>query len=507
MNVESNRRDQLASTDRSPTAEDRSPTDTSKPSRRRRVTRRLLAVLLGLSPLICTEIVLRMAGWQPSAPRDPFIGFDHLEPLFVAAPGNSGVMVTNPLKTPEFFCFQSFPRAKPKGEFRIFCLGGSTVQGRPYGSETSLTAWLELSLQAGDERRDYRVVNCGGISYASYRLIPMMEEVLEYEPDLIIVCSGHNEFLEARTYEKLRNVSPVRVRLRRILRHVRAFQLAEQWFGDDEAGPAECLPGEVDALLDYRGGLAVYHRDDVWQSNVQRHYGWNLRSLAAHAKQASIPILFLLPVANLVDCPPFKSESSTDLTPEEARSFDSHWQASMEEGRSPGEQLKSIRAAVAIDPRHAGAQFRLAKAYQTLGRHAEAATCFLEARNQDICPLRMLDPMYELAEELLALESVPYLDLRTVIEAAEQGQLPGDRLMVDHVHPTVYGHQLIASKIHEKLVTIGWVGPPSADLERRRAKAFQQHLSSLGEPYFARGKAKLEGLRLWTQGRANKQRK
>jgi hypothetical protein len=66
---------------------------------------------------------------------------------------------------------------------------------------------------------------------------------------------------------------------------------------------------------------------------------------------------------------------------------------------------------------------------------------------------------------------------------------------------------LIASKIHEKLVTIGWVGPPSADLERRRAKAFQQHLSSLGEPYFARGKAKLEGLRLWTQGRANKQRK
>ena len=47
--------------------------------------------------------------------------------------------------------------------------------------------------------RPWQVVNCGGVSYASYRLTPILEEVLTYQPDLMIVCTGHNEFLEARS--------------------------------------------------------------------------------------------------------------------------------------------------------------------------------------------------------------------------------------------------------------------------------------------------------------------
>jgi lysophospholipase L1-like esterase len=505
MNVDpSQKRDRVSSTDRS--ADGDAVAFPSPQRAKRRIRLRLLAVVLGLSPLIFSEIGLRLAGWQAAARQDPFVGFDGLEPLFVPAEDPKHGMVTNPLKTPGFFSFQSFPLPKPAGEFRIFCLGGSTVQGRPYASETSLTAWLELSLQAGDDRTGYRVINCGGISYASYRLIPLMEEVLSYQPDLIIVCSGHNEFLEARSYERLGNVSRTRVQMRRILRNVRTFQFVEQWIVRDPPHPPESMPGEVDALLDYQGGLAEYHRDDNWQRNVQRHFGWNLDSLTARCRQASVPILFLLPVSNLVDCPPFKSERSSDLTPKQLRSFDSYRKSALNEDRSPVEQLQAMQAAVAIDPRHAAAQFQLGKLYQMLGRHNEAAGCFHEARNQDICPLRMLDSMYDLAEQRLRRESVPYLDLRTVIEDADQGRLPGDHLMVDHVHPTIHGHQLIAVKIHEKLTAIGWIRPPQDDLERRRNMAFQQHLATLGEPYFARGKARLEGLRLWTQGRAKKLR-
>ena len=47
------------------------------------------------------------------------------------------------------------------------------------------------------------MINCGGVSYASYRLGPILDEVLGYEPDLIMLYTGHNEFLEARTYPRL----------------------------------------------------------------------------------------------------------------------------------------------------------------------------------------------------------------------------------------------------------------------------------------------------------------
>ena len=35
----------------------------------------------------------------------------------------------------------------------------------------------------------------GGVSYASYRVAALMEELVRYEPDLFVIYSGHNEFL------------------------------------------------------------------------------------------------------------------------------------------------------------------------------------------------------------------------------------------------------------------------------------------------------------------------
>ena len=63
-------------------------------------------------------------------------------------------------------------------------LGGSTVQGRPFSIETAFSTWLELSLTAADPSRIWQVVNCGGVSYASYRLAPIVDESSCYKPDL-----------------------------------------------------------------------------------------------------------------------------------------------------------------------------------------------------------------------------------------------------------------------------------------------------------------------------------
>ncbi len=64
-------------------------------------------------------------------------------------------------------------------------LGGSTVQGHPFSVETSFTTWLELSLKAADPSRHWRVVNCAGVSYATYREAIVVKELLGYKPDLL----------------------------------------------------------------------------------------------------------------------------------------------------------------------------------------------------------------------------------------------------------------------------------------------------------------------------------
>jgi len=164
-------------------------------SRWRVITFYFAAVAVVLSPLVFVELVLRfLVSPLPIDRTDPYVSFHSLSPLFVL--DSTGERFETAPERLEYFYPQSFPAKKGTKTFRIFCLGGSTVQGRPYAVETSFTTWLKLNIDASRSERAYEVVNCGGVSYASYRLVPVMQELLKYEPDLFIIYSGHNEFLE-----------------------------------------------------------------------------------------------------------------------------------------------------------------------------------------------------------------------------------------------------------------------------------------------------------------------
>ena len=171
------------------------PTLDSPPRRARRWSLRLAAIGLGVLPFLLGELLCIACGWGRTADYDdPFVGFQSVHPLFVL--NDDGDRYEIPPSRYRFFAPDSFPETKSPDEFRVFCLGGSTVQGHPYSLETSFTSFLEIALHEADPARRWRVVNCGGISYASYRLLPILHECLQHDPDLIILCTGHNEFLE-----------------------------------------------------------------------------------------------------------------------------------------------------------------------------------------------------------------------------------------------------------------------------------------------------------------------
>jgi hypothetical protein len=73
--------------------------------------------------------------------------------------------------------------------------------------------------------------------------------------------------------------------------------------------------------------------------------------------------------------------------------------------------------------------------------------------------------------------------------------------MVDHVHPSIEGHQRMADALAEKLVELGRVAPAS-DWQEKKRIAYQRHLAGLDDLYYIRGERKLKNLLLWTQGRA-----
>jgi len=106
-----------------------------------------------------------------------------------------------------YFNAQSFPVKKTPGTYRIFCLGGSTTYGHPYADAKSYVGMLRELLRTSAPDVPWEVINCGGISYASCRLADMMTELAIYQPDLFVVYTGQNEFLEERTFHEIRKQS------------------------------------------------------------------------------------------------------------------------------------------------------------------------------------------------------------------------------------------------------------------------------------------------------------
>jgi tetratricopeptide (TPR) repeat protein len=472
---------------------------------------RVLAVSLGLLPLLACEAVLRAFDLgRSSAQVDPFVGFSAVRPLFER--NREGTRYEISRAHEKFFRPDGFAAVKPRDEFRIFCLGGSTVQGRPYAIETSFTTWLELSLRAADPSRRWRVVNCGGVSYATYREAIVVQELLGYQPDLFILCTGHNEFLEDRSYAHLKQ-APALVRgpLEQASR-LRTFSILGGSFAHflGDRGPRipedrPMLGTEVEAVLDYEGGLASYHRNEAWRQGVIDHFRFNLRRMVEMAHRAGVPVILMNPVSNL-DTPPFKSEHRAGMSADEIRRFDQLWtEARQLYQRSLPEAVRRLERAIELDDQHAGIHYTLAKCYQDLGRMDDARAEFLRARDLDICPLRILGPMNRAVLDIARATRSPVIDLVAFFAKKSRGGITGYDWLVDHVHPSIQGHQLIADLLADEMVRLGYVHP-RPDWIAERDRLYRENLESLDDLYYLMGQKRLGNLLLWAQGRGNRVR-
>ena len=471
---------------------------------------RLAAVMLGLAPFVLAEAVFAILDLgRPSYGDDPFVGFSSVHPLFVLDEEQTRYEI--PPSRRDFFRPDSFAAKKGPGEFRIFCLGGSTVQGRPYSIETSFPIWLERNLQAADPGRRWEVVNCGGVSYASYRLVPILEEVLRYQPDLIILYTGHNEFLEDRTYDHIKHMPRVVAWPCGLVARTRTYTLLHGGYqrlrgrsGRAAAKGRPTLGPETDAILEYRGGLAQYHRDEKWRRDVIDHFRYNLHRMVQMARDAGVPLLLVNPVCNLRSAP-FKSQHRDGLTPEELRQWDSLIARAGEASQTGAHQaLAHLQRAAAIDDQHAGLHYRLAECYRRLGKMDQARRSYIRAKEHDICPLRILEPMHQAVLEVARQTDTKLVDVRALFERLSGDGIPA-KFMLDHVHPSIEGHRLIADALTEELIRQGVIDP-LPDWKQGQDQKARDYVDSLGRLYLERGREQLEALKLWTQGKASRVR-
>ena len=436
--------------------------------------------LFSFSVIVCVLFFLILEGllWALDIPKgernhDPFLGFSSQKRLFIQLHTNNGdktapLMVTSPDKY-FFFQPQSFPLKKPANVRRVFCVGGSTTYGRPYEHKTSFCGWLEDFLAYTDPQYKWEVINAGGISYASYRVVLILEELVKYDPDLIISYIGQNEFLERRTYSRILGLPKIVRYLGSAASNLRIYALMSKMVEQLKPGEKKQkaanryqLSKEVNTILDQAIGPKDYVRDDEQRKNIIDHFEFNLGNIVQLTRSANAKLIMVAPASKLRNESPFKSQHGSDLKGSKLSAWTQHYTAAQKLFREKRflAALKEVSSAEELDPRYAHTYALKGDILYNLGRYTEARLSYVKARDEDICPLRAITPLHDLVIATAHELNVPVVDFAAIISNRSPNGIPDDAFFIDHVHPTIEGNKILALELLNKIIKLGMIHSP-----------------------------------------------
>ena len=391
--------------------------------------------------------------------QDPSRGFSGLVPVFVQD-GQS--MRTQPVLRGEVFNDQSFAATKPEDGLRIFTVGGSSAFGFPWGANASFSGVLQDVMSQAYPDREIEVVNAAGVSYAMHRLNLVVRELVQYEPDVLIVYSGHNEFVEHDFFESLRQRSVLSNRFIHAASQLRIFgalDLILVRFGI----------GRVPVDEDF--SMVVDRADQVWEDPAARaavidNFRSGLIQLIRIAHEHGTRVLVATVPCNVRDWRPQRSVVG-EFADDSQRTA---WQEAYTAGQSylaTGELRQAVsqfEQALVLAPRHADTHFLLGHAHEQLGQWELSHQSFERAVDHDATPIRRLSQINSAIREVSMQEGALLVDVERIFRETSENGLVGFEWIEDYVHPSREGHSLIAWNLWREMAEAQWIdGVESAD--------------------------------------------
>jgi lysophospholipase L1-like esterase len=429
---------------------------------------RLLSIAAGLALLALFDVGLRLFGLLP--PRDPMQGYAEsyergFSPLVEDGPDhwtirpdwvNTGeTLATATTREPgRLFLVPSFRPArflkhKAAGTRRIVALGDSTMFGLFAGADGAFPQ-LVARLVERTAAVPVETVNLGCPGWASDRVANLMPTALGLEPDLVMVYVGHNELLGRLSAPK----APLRDLSARLLSASSLYAWGWHWRarrqidaartrGEDAAALAAGQVPVFDPLLLPKEQQVLPTARETDEAAAR--YRASLLKIAALAREARVPLLFVVPAANLLMPPAVSAHPQGFVSGAEFEALQQDARQAFERGDGPG-ALATLDRAIALSPRFAMAHYWRGTILAAAGRKEEARQAFQRAVDDDARTYRITSPLLKTLGDVAQETRTPLADLRPLMHA--QLDFPSShRLFADFCHPTKFGHAIIAQRL------------------------------------------------------------
>ncbi|NCB39807.1 MAG: SGNH/GDSL hydrolase family protein, partial [Erysipelotrichia bacterium] len=336
------------------------------------------------------------------------------------------------------------PAIKPADRLRIFVLGESAARGEQL-ADFSFSRMLEVALQNGSLQKKVEVINTGIPAINSWVLRDFAREIMNYQPDLIVVYAGHNEFIGPYGPGSVfglagnRNAALIGI-WASSLRLIQALK--------PDKLPAELARGWQ--------GLEMFMKNSIKPdskaiSDCLENWRKNLDDIFATAAAAKIPVIWCRVPVNHKDCPPFISDESGFLPETTALIEQIKKYSENNEHQKVLQNIDKIRTKV---KNHALADYLEGSARLALGDPKSAGQCFKNALNNDCFRVRTTDIFNDAAAEAAKRHKVHIADIEAAFVGNSGNGIIGAELIYDHVHLTLKGHHIAAAGIFSSIKNI-----------------------------------------------------
>lgn len=419
--------------------------------------RLLLACVAALGLIFGLEYAARAAGFGAPDPGYSSLKYQRIAfPLFAPLPDGQALATTDP-RLPR----QSFQVPKPSNTRRVFCFGGSALAGLGHSPNVTLAAQLQRALDAGGGDIDYEVFNLGVVAFASGQVRAMVADVLSYaEPDLLVVYSGNNEFLEVHSQLFARSQGQGPGAIGQLVRSSALLRGLQGGGKIDRAALEASVSTRDLAANDARVNHSeLMEQVELPEAEIARtleRYQANLEAIARMAEEAGVPLALCTVESN------WRWVGLEDPQP-----ADHAWlQAALD---SPEGLAAGLRAQLEQVPHHERYKVTaaLAAAEEEQGATAIAAELFRESRDDD--PHLRRATTEHAARVRRAAESsnnAALIDTALGLQALAPGGIVGFETFYDYVHFTPAGNAAATRVLLDGLLDAGWVQVASPELAR-----------------------------------------
>jgi tetratricopeptide (TPR) repeat protein len=351
--------------------------------------------------------------------------------LFIEGPeGYSQFMRVNPNVARRYFYLQKnvptppkqlFLKNKPANCYRIFVLGESSAAGFPYGYNACFSNILERGLINAFPDKKIEVINVAMAAINSYTLLDFMDEILEQSPDAFLIYTGHNEYYGAMGVGSTESTGITRwlTLLNLDLRSYKTFILTRNFVGwmkktigqifysGNETDPSQTLMERIVAEQ------TIPFHSKLYEAG-KRQFEENMEVILKKTSEHKVPVVLSELVSNIRDQKPFISVN--DGSTQSANSL-----------------------------------FDSARNYEKNGEFEKARSYYFKAKDADALRFRAPGEFNSILKELSKKYSCPLVPMESIFEKNCPNGLIGNSLMLEHLHPNLYGHFLIAKAFYNVL--------------------------------------------------------